>query len=206
MIKTPAPRPRFESMRRLPKRKAPVAGGFQFQLVRRIGFRASAPRIRAGFARLPACSPARYGRSASASRSRLDRGSNPCLVSKKEKPPLPEASSSIGAAYRIRTYDVLIRSQTLYPAEVTPQRKTYKTTLAYWSQAQFQTFLWNAVLSCCSAYTAIPRTIDWLFDHAKLSIKFPQERSHPLGTIIIGKRDTQHASNLIRCLDPIEML
>ena len=25
-----------------------------------------------------------------------------------------------GAAYRIRTYDVLIRSQTLYPAEVTP--------------------------------------------------------------------------------------
>ncbi len=59
----------------------------------------------------------------------------------KEKPPLPEASSSIGAAYRIRTYDVLIRSQTLYPAEVTPQRKTYKTTLAYWSQAQSQTFL-----------------------------------------------------------------
>ena len=38
----PAPRPRFESMRRLPKRKAPVAGGFQFQLVRRIGFRVSA--------------------------------------------------------------------------------------------------------------------------------------------------------------------
>ena len=182
------------------------AGGFQFQLVRRIGFRASAPRIRAGFARLPACSPARYGRSASASRSRLDRGSNPCLVSKKEKPPLPEASSSIGAAYRIRTYDVLIRSQTLYPAEVTPQRKTYKTTLAYWSQAQFQTFLWNAVLSCCSAYTVVPRTIDWLFDHVKLSIKFPQKRSHPLGTIIIGKRDAQHASNLIRCLDPIEML
>ncbi len=88
-------------MRCCHKRKAPVAGGFQFQLVRRIGFRASAPRIRAGFARLPACSPARYGRSASASRSRLDRGSNPCLVSKKEKPPLPEASSSIGAAYRI---------------------------------------------------------------------------------------------------------
>ena len=31
----------------------------------------------------------------------------------------------IGAAYRIRTYDVLIRSQTLYPAEVTPQRTDY---------------------------------------------------------------------------------
>ena len=78
-------------MRRPPKRKAPVTGGFQFQLVRRIGFRASASRIRTGFARLPADSPARYGRSASASRSRLDRGSNPCGVRLKEKPPLPEA-------------------------------------------------------------------------------------------------------------------
>ena len=35
---TPAPRPRFESMQRWHKRKAPVAGGFRFQLVRRIGF------------------------------------------------------------------------------------------------------------------------------------------------------------------------
>ena len=35
---TPAPRPRFESMRWRHKRKAPVAGGFQLQLVRRIGF------------------------------------------------------------------------------------------------------------------------------------------------------------------------
>ena len=124
----------------------------------------------------------------------------------KEKPPLPEASSSIGAAYRIRTYDVLIRSQTLYPAEVTPQRKTYKTTLAYWSQAQSQTFLWNAVLSCCSAYTAVPRTIDWLFDHVELGIKFPQERSHPLGTIIIGKRDAQHARDLVGSPNSIEVL
>ena len=116
-------------------------------MVRRIGFRASASRIRTGFARLPACSPARYGRSASASRSRLDRGSNPCMVAIKEKPPFPEASSSSGAAYRIRTYDVLIRSQTLYPAEVTPQRKTYKTTLVSWSQAQSQTFFENMLLT-----------------------------------------------------------
>ena len=116
-------------------------------MVRRIGFRASAARIRTGFARLPARSPARYGRPASASRSRLDRGSNPCGVSIKEKPPLPEASSSIGAAYRIRTYDVLIRSQTLYPAEVTPQRKIYKTTLVSWSQAQSQTFLRHMFLT-----------------------------------------------------------
>ena len=94
-------------------------------MVRRIGFRVSAARIRTGFARLPADSPARYGRSASASRSRLDRGSNPCGADVKEKPPLPEALSSIGAAYRIRTYDVLIRSQTLYPAEVTPRLVDY---------------------------------------------------------------------------------
>ena len=56
---------------------------------------------------------------------RLDRGSNQCGVYVKEKPPLPGALISNGAAYRIRTYDVLIRSQTLYPAEVTPQRTNY---------------------------------------------------------------------------------
>ena len=115
--------------------------------MRRIGFRASAPRIRAGFARLPACSPARYGRSASASRSRLDRGSNPCLVSKKEKPPLPEASSSIGAAYRIRTYDVLIRSQTLYPAEVTPRLVDYYAHGLNNGQAFFQKKLSNLIFT-----------------------------------------------------------
>ena len=43
----------------------------------------------------------------------------------KEKPPLPGALISNGAAYRIRTYDVLIRSQTLYPAEVTPRLVDY---------------------------------------------------------------------------------
>ena len=32
---------------------------------------------------------------------------------------------SCAAAYRIRTYDVLIRSQTLYPAEVTPRLVDY---------------------------------------------------------------------------------
>ena len=116
-------------------------------MVRRIGFRASAARIRAGFARLPARSPARYGRSASASRSRLDRGSNPCLVSKKEKPPLPEASSSIGAAYRIRTYDVLIRSQTLYPAEVTPRLVDYYAHGLNNGQAFFQKKLSNLIFT-----------------------------------------------------------
>ena len=134
-------------MGRLPKRKAPVAGGFQFQLVRRIGFRASAPRIRTGFARLPARSPARYGRSASASRSRLDRGSNPWGVSIKEKPPSPEALSSNGAAYRIRTYDVLIRSQTLYPAEVTPRLVDYYAHELNNGQAFFQKKLLNLIFT-----------------------------------------------------------
>ena len=38
---------------------------------------------------------------------------------------MPGALISNGAAYRIRTYDVLIRSQTLYPAEVTPRLVDY---------------------------------------------------------------------------------
>ena len=42
---------------------------------------------------------------------------------------------SIGAAYRIRTYDVLIRSQTLYPAEVPPQRTDYYAREAPTGQA-----------------------------------------------------------------------
>ncbi len=116
-------------------------------MVRRIGFRASAARIRTGFARLPARSPARYGRSASASRSRLDRGSNPWDAGVKEKPPLPEALSSNGAAYRIRTYDVLIRSQTLYPAEVTPRLVDYYAHGLNNGQAFFQKKLLNLVFT-----------------------------------------------------------
>ena len=75
--------------------------------------------------RTPTRNLTRVDKKSSASRPRLDRGSNPCSGDIKEKPPLPEASSSIGAAYRIRTYDVLIRSQTLYPAEVTPRLVDY---------------------------------------------------------------------------------
>ena len=116
-------------------------------MVRRIGFRVSAARIRTGFARLPADSPARYGRSASASRSRLDRGSNPCGADVKEKPPLPEALSSIGAAYRIRTYDVLIRSQTLYPAEVTPRLVDYYAQELNNGQAFFRKKLLNLIFT-----------------------------------------------------------
>ena len=129
------------------KKKSPRFRRLQVQMVRRIGFRASDSRIRTGFARLPACSPARYGRSASASRSRLDRGSNPCMVAIKEKPPFPEASSSSGAAYRIRTYDVLIRSQTLYPAEVTPRLVDYYAQGLNNGQAFFQKKLLNLIFT-----------------------------------------------------------
>ena len=38
---------------------------------------------------------------------------------------LKEPLSLRGAAYRIRTYDALIRSQVLYPAEVTPRAVIY---------------------------------------------------------------------------------
>ncbi len=149
-------------------------------MVRRIGFRASASRIRTGFARLPARSPARYGRSASASRSRLDRGSNPCGVAIKEKPPSPEASSSNGAAYRIRTYDVLIRSQTLYPAEVTPQRKTYKTTLVSWSQAQSQTFFENIFFTQLRMRQRLPCDQSFFQPH-RTQHRAPSKASAPAG-------------------------
>ena len=69
------------------------------------------------------------------------------MVSKKEKPPLPEASSSIGAAYRIRTYDVLIRSQTLYPAEVTPRLVDYYAHGLNNGQAFFQKKLLNLIFT-----------------------------------------------------------
>ena len=44
---------------------------------------------------------------------------------RKRKAPVAGSFNSNGAAYRIRTYDVLIRSQTLYPAEVTPRLVDY---------------------------------------------------------------------------------
>ena len=78
---------------------------------------------------------------------RLDRGSNPWDAAIKEKPPLPEASSSNGAAYRIRTYDVLIRSQTLYPAEVTPRLVDYYAHGLNNGQVFFQKKLLNLVFT-----------------------------------------------------------
>ena len=77
----------------------------------------------------------------------FDEGSNPCGVYVKEKPPLPEALISNGAAYRIRTYDVLIRSQTLYPAEVTPRLVDYYAQGLNNGQAFFQKKLSNLIFT-----------------------------------------------------------
>ena len=65
----------------------------------------------------------------------------------KEKPPLPGALISNGAAYRIRTYDVLIRSQTLYPAEVTPRLVDYYAHGLNNGQAFFQKKLSNLIFT-----------------------------------------------------------
>ena len=98
---------------------------FQSQLVRRIGFRAclrQSHRLRSLAAPRPLAtdSPGAV-RFTLAPLSRFEsmRGRQ------SKRAPGGALSNSTGAAYRIRTYDVLIRSQTLYPAEVTPQRKRY---------------------------------------------------------------------------------
>ena len=60
---------------------------------------------------------------------------------------MPEALISNGAAYRIRTYDVLIRSQTLYPAEVTPRLVDYYAHGLNNGQAVFQKKLLNLIFT-----------------------------------------------------------
>ena len=47
-----------------------------------------------------------------------------CRKATKKRLP-KEPLNLCGAAYRIRTYDALIRSQVLYPAEVTPRAIIY---------------------------------------------------------------------------------
>ena len=52
-----------------------------------------------------------------------------------------------GAAYRIRTYDALIRSQVLYPAEVTPRLVDYYAQGLNNGQAFFQKKLSNLIFT-----------------------------------------------------------
>ena len=80
----------------------------------------------------------------------------------KEKPPLPGALISNGAAYRIRTYDVLIRSQTLYPAEVTPRLDDYYAHGLNNGQAFFRKKLLNLVFTHLRQFRAT-----WIGRHSK---------------------------------------
>ena len=83
-----------------------------------------------------------------------DEDVRPCKsIDVKEKPPLPEALISNGAAYRIRTYDVLIRSQTLYPAEVTPRLVDYYAQGPNNGQAFFRKKLSNWIFTHLSHST-----------------------------------------------------
>ena len=66
---------------------------------------------------------------------------------KRKAPVAGGFSISIGAAYRIRTYDVLIRSQTLYPAEVTPRLVDYYAHGLNNGQAFFQKKLSNLIFT-----------------------------------------------------------
>ena len=50
-----------------------------------------------------------------------------CIKATKKRLP-KEPLNLRGAAYRIRTYDALIRSQVLYPAEVTPRAIIYNAS------------------------------------------------------------------------------
>ena len=80
----------------------------------------------------------------------------------KEKPPLPGALISNGAAYRIRTYDVLIRSQTLYPAEVTPRLVDYYAQRLNNGQAFFRKKLSNRIFTHLRQFGAA-----WIGRHSK---------------------------------------
>ena len=53
-----------------------------------------------------------------------------------KRAPRREPLNLRGAAYRIRTYDALIRSQVLYPAEVTPRARKYIASHAPIRQAR----------------------------------------------------------------------
>ena len=69
---------------------------------------------------------------------------------KTKKGPRGSPEKSCGAPCRIRTYDILIRSQTLYPAELMAQRMGYNRTAPGVRQDLFQKSLAEAEKSCQS--------------------------------------------------------
>ena len=80
----------------------------------------------------------------------------------KKRPRCRRLSISIGAAYRIRTYDVLIRSQTLYPAEVTPRLVDYYAQRLNNGQAFFRKKLSNLIFTHLRQFGAA-----WIGRHSK---------------------------------------
>ena len=64
-----------------------------------------------------------------------------------KRAPRREPFNLRGAAYRIRTYDALIRSQVLYPAEVTPRLVDYYAHGLNIGQAFFQKKLLNLIFT-----------------------------------------------------------
>ena len=107
---------------------------------------------------------------------KVERGKNHALL-----------AVSTGAAYRIRTCDVLIRSQTLYPAEVTPQRKEYNHTLAASSQELFSFFLLRISGSGgrpCNATTSRPSGDDPLERHTRLITLQAKRKGGPSLTLL----------------------
>ena len=67
---------------------------------------------------------------------RLDVCALDAIEAAQKRAPRREPFNLRGAAYRIRTYDALIRSQVLYPAEVTPRARKYIASHAPIRQAR----------------------------------------------------------------------
>ena len=67
---------------------------------------------------------------------RLDVCALDAIEAAQKRAPRREPFNLRGAAYRIRTYDALIRSQVLYPAEVTPRARKYIASHASIRQAR----------------------------------------------------------------------
>ena len=103
---------------------------------------------------------------------------------------------SCGAACRIRTYDLLIRSQTLYPAELMPQRKEYNRTGSRVRQALFQkkilrgaTGHWRHTMAPRLRSRAMSTTRPWRMIPPTLAI-----RPHAAGAGVPASRTCGRAS------------
>ena len=84
---------------------------------------------------------------------RLDVCALDAIEAAQKRAPRREPFNLRGAAYRIRTYDVLIRSQTLYPAEVTPRLVDYYAQRLNNGQAFFRKKLSNWIFTHLSHST-----------------------------------------------------